>query len=76
MSKHFTDIKSKTLPESEVEITGSISLEFINECRKEALKELGEKVNIDGFRKGHIPEDILVKRVGELAVLEESAEIA
>ncbi len=76
MNKHFTDIKSKTLPESEVEITGSISLDFINECRKEAIKELGKKANIDGFRKGHIPEDILIKRVGEIAVLEEAAEIA
>jgi len=76
MSKHFVDIKSKTLPDSEVEITGSITLSFIVECRKEALKELNQKVSFDGFRKGHIPEDVLVKRLGEMAILEESAEIA
>jgi FKBP-type peptidyl-prolyl cis-trans isomerase (trigger factor) len=76
MSKHFTDIKSKILPDSEVEITGSIIVEFINECRIEALKELNQKVSFDGFRKGHIPEDVLVKRLGEMAILEESAEIA
>jgi len=76
MSKHFTDLKSKTLPNSEVEIIGVITLEFIQECRKEALKELNNKANFPGFRPGKIPEETLIKRLGEMAILEESAEIA
>ncbi|KND48562.1 MAG: trigger factor [Parcubacteria bacterium C7867-005] len=76
MSKHFDDIKSKSLPNSMVEINGRISKEFIAECRKEAIKELNSRVDFPGFRKGHIPEDILVKRLGEMAILEEAAEIA
>jgi FKBP-type peptidyl-prolyl cis-trans isomerase (trigger factor) len=33
-------------------------------------------VNLPGFRKGHIPEKVLVDRLGEIAILEEAAEIA
>ncbi|MBX4198164.1 hypothetical protein KW782_02395 [Candidatus Parcubacteria bacterium] len=33
-------------------------------------------VTIPGFRKGHIPEKVLVDRVGEVAILEEAAELA
>lgn len=44
--------------------------------KKDALKHLNEHLNLPGFRKGMIPEDILVKTVGEMAVLEENAEIA
>jgi FKBP-type peptidyl-prolyl cis-trans isomerase (trigger factor) len=76
MSKHITDIKVSNLANSEVEITGSITREFIEECRAEAIKELNKKVNLPGFRPGHIPEDTLIKRVGEGSILEEAAEIA
>ncbi len=74
--KHFDQLKTKKLPDSEVEITGEIALSFLVECRKEALKELNNRSEVAGFRPGKIPEDVLVKKVGELGVLEESAEIA
>src|SRR5690606_28859464 len=38
-----------------------------------ALKKLGASVAIDGFRPGHVPEDILIKHIGEYALLEEMA---
>ena len=76
MSKQFANIKVEKLPNSEAAITGEITLEFLKECRAEALKELGAKAKIPGFRPGHIPEQTLVKNVGEMHVLEETAEIA
>jgi len=76
MSKHFKNIKSSPLPNSEAEITGSITESFILECRKEAIKELNKKINLPGFRPGHVPEATLVKNIGENGVLEEAAEIA
>lgn len=76
MAKNFSNIKSTPLPDSEVEITGEINLEFINSCRSKALKELNNKANIPGFRSGHIPENILISNLGEMRVLEEAAEIA
>ena len=74
--KHFDNLKTKKLPDSEVEITGEITLSFLVECRAAALKELNNRSEIPGFRPGKIPEDVLIKKVGELGVLEESAEIA
>jgi len=74
--KHFDNLKTKKLPDSEVEITGEITLSFLVECRTEALKELNNRSEIAGFRPGKIPEDVLIKKVGELGVIEESAEIA
>jgi trigger factor len=61
---------------SEVEITGLIPLEAMTKYRAKALKDIGETANIAGFRKGHIPEKILVDKVGEISILEEAAEFA
>jgi FKBP-type peptidyl-prolyl cis-trans isomerase (trigger factor) len=78
MSKHthVKGLKVERLPESEAEITGSLTQEFLAECRPEALSHLGERVSIPGFRKGRVPEDVLVKQIGEMHILEEVAEIA
>lgn len=64
------------MPDAEAEITGEISLDYITVCKAEALKELNKRADIAGFRPGHIPEDVLVKKVGEMGILEEAAEIA
>jgi FKBP-type peptidyl-prolyl cis-trans isomerase (trigger factor) len=74
--KNFNNIKTNPLPDSEIEITGELAVEYINSCRGKALKELNNKANLPGFRSGHIPENILVKNLGEMKILEEAAEIA
>lgn len=76
MSKHVDNLKVEKLPDSEAVITGHITVEYLTECRAEALKVLNERTEIDGFRKGHIPEDTLVKKIGEMRILEETAEVA
>jgi FKBP-type peptidyl-prolyl cis-trans isomerase (trigger factor) len=48
----------------------------LGECRAEALKSLNQTHEIPGFRKGNVPEDVLVKHIGEMHVLEEVAEVA
>ncbi|MBA3550733.1 hypothetical protein H0W32_00810 [Patescibacteria group bacterium] len=72
----YENIKKTTTENSEVEISGEITVEAITSYRKKALKEIGENLNIPGFRKGHIPEKVLVDRVGEIYILEEAAELA
>lgn len=69
-------LEIKLLPNSEVEIIGEISAEIFMSGRKQALKEFSEKVELDGFRKGKIPEDIMIKNLGMEAVLEKMAVIA
>ena len=69
------DVKVEKLKNSEVEIDGSIPFEELEKHRKEAVKKVGSEVKIDGFREGHIPENILIKNVGEMAIINEMAEI-
>jgi FKBP-type peptidyl-prolyl cis-trans isomerase (trigger factor) len=72
----YTNIKTKKLPDSEIEITGTLEASALMKYKKEALTRLNSLVHLDGFRKGHIPENILTKHVGEKVLLEEMAEIA
>ena len=72
----MTNIKINKLPKSEVEIEGEISAEIFESYYEKALKKLGEKVEIDGFRKGKVPENILISKIPESHILEEMAEMA
>lgn len=64
------------LPGSEVEIEGELPAADFEIYWKPALKRLSETATIDGFRKGHVPESIILEKMGEGAVLEEMASLA
>ena len=68
--------KVTKLDKSRVEITGSIAREQFESFRKKALQNINDEVIIDGFRKGKVPENILISKVGEMTILEEMAELA
>lgn len=80
----MTDIKhnctnvsvEKNEEKSEIEVKAEIPIEKLSTYREKAIAELGTQVKIDGFRKGKVPEDILLKHVGETGVLERTANIA
>ena len=74
--KNYKDLNIKKLDKSRVEITGSIPASEFEKFRTEALKNINEEVNIDGFRKGKVPENILISKVGEMTILEEMAQCA
>jgi FKBP-type peptidyl-prolyl cis-trans isomerase (trigger factor) len=74
--KHFDNLKVEKLADSQAVITGELTLDVLDEARPAALKALNDSVKIDGFRSGNIPENILIKHVGEMRVLEEVAEMA
>ena len=69
------DVKSKKLPNSEVEIEVSLPAEILEKARKTAIKELSENMEIDGFRKGHVPENVVIERAGEELLLERAADV-
>ena len=69
-------LEIKLLPNSEVEIIGEISAEIFMSGKNRAVKEFSEKVEMDGFRKGKIPEDIMIKNLGMEVILEKMAVIA
>lgn len=70
-----TSFTKKNLPDSEVELTGEIPAETVAPYREKALSLLAAELEIPGFRKGHVPADMALKRIGEIAVLEEAVEI-
>jgi FKBP-type peptidyl-prolyl cis-trans isomerase (trigger factor) len=73
---HFKIEKIEKLPDSEAVITGEINVEFLTECRVKALEHLNKHFSLPGFRKGQIPEATLIKEIGEMGVLAETAEVA
>lgn len=77
MKKQITnEVKIKKLDKSRVEITGSIPAKDFSAFRKNAIQNINDEITIDGFRKGKVPENILVSKVGDMAILEEMAELA
>ena len=76
ISKSYDTAVIKKLDKSQIEITGSISTEIWGGFRAQALKNINDSVTIDGFRKGNIPENVLISKVGESAIHEEMAELA
>ena len=57
------------LPDSEIKISGELPFVELASERSAALVELGRDVEIDGFRKGHVPTAVLEKRLGEMTIL-------
>lgn len=69
-------IKIKKLPKSEVEIEGELEAEAFESYFNKALKAIGENMELPGFRKGKIPENILLSNIPEIRILERMAEMA
>jgi trigger factor len=69
-------MKINKLPKSEVEIEGEIDAEVFETYFNKALKQIGENLEIDGFRKGKVPENVLLSKVPEAQILGEMAELA
>jgi len=69
-------VEIKKLENSEVEITGAISVKDFEIHREKAIKNLAKNISIPGFRKGHIPEKVLEQKAGGGNILKEMADLA
>jgi trigger factor len=65
----------KNLPQSEVEFSGDVPYEALASYRDAALLHMAEHVEMPGFRKGKVPPEMIVKKLGETSVLEEAVEM-
>ncbi len=61
---------------SQVKIVGEIPFAELEAERARAIAHLGKNITLDGFRKGHVPEAVVVQQVGEMTILNEMAERA
>ena len=74
----MTDIKRalRLIENSELEIKAEITWDDFRKYRTESIKHLRDTAEIKGFRPGHAPEEILVKQLGEMKILEDAAKNA
>ena len=66
-------IEKNDLPKGEVEFKVTLPTEEFETYRGKALASIQQSVEIDGFRKGKAPEDAIVKKYGDMIILEEMA---
>jgi trigger factor len=60
------------LPESHVRIDATVEPADVQRQVERAAKELGRELRIPGFRKGKVPPQMVLQRVGREAVLEQA----
>ena len=72
----MSKINVSKLPKSEVKIEGEIESDVFETYFNKALKRIGESIEIDGFRKGKVPENVLLSKIPEAQILGEMAEMA
>jgi trigger factor len=66
----------KKNPGSKVEIEIEISPEELDAFFEKAVFRLGENLEMEGFRKGKVPKDIVEKKIGKEAIMVEAADMA
>jgi trigger factor len=69
-------IEKKDLPKSEVEFKIVVDAEEFASYHAKGLATIQQVVEVDGFRKGNAPEDLIIKKYGDMIILEEMANIA
>lgn len=69
-------IEKKDLPKSEVEFKIIIDADEFATYHAKGLSAVQMVVEVDGFRKGNAPEDLIIKKYGDMIILEEMANIA
>lgn len=61
---------------SEVTIEATLEAEELEKHRSAATKHLGKNIELPGFRKGHVPENMIREKIGDGPILQEMADRA
>jgi FKBP-type peptidyl-prolyl cis-trans isomerase (trigger factor) len=75
-TEELKSITVEKLPGSEVKIMGEVPYIYLDAYRKHAVEHVQHGMELPGFRPGHIPESILIQKVGEMALITDMAEHA
>ena len=68
-------IETKTLEDHQVELTVEVDPELFEEAKQRAARRLAKRVKIPGFRPGKAPYPVIVRHLGEPAIIEEAIEL-
>jgi len=72
-NEKYKILNRQNLPAGEIELEIEIPFDIVQGFRVDAVKEISNEIEVDGFRKGTVPEKIVVEKVGEMMVLEKSS---
>ncbi|MCH7604815.1 hypothetical protein IID24_02405 [Patescibacteria group bacterium] len=70
------EAKRKLLPNSEVELEIEVSPQELDGYYLKALSEMAKTLHTEGFRRGHVPNYIAERELGEQKILTEAAHMA
>lgn len=71
--KNMSNTNIKKINDSEIEIEVELAADKFEHYYNEVIAHFGKNLKIDGFRAGHIPENIVSEKVGEMSIMEEMA---
>jgi trigger factor len=69
-------IEKKDLPKGLVEFSVVVEADEFETYHAKAFAQIQQSVEVDGFRKGNAPEALVVKKYGDMIILEEMANLA
>lgn len=69
-------VNKKNLEKSQIEFEVTLNFTEFKPYFDKAIKKVSEQVKVEGFRPGKAPYELLKQKVGEMAILEEAANIA
>ena len=69
-------IEKKDLPKGLVEFSVVVPEDEFETYHAKAFAQIQQSVEVDGFRKGNAPEALVVKKYGDMIILEEMANLA
>ncbi|MFA7193709.1 MAG: trigger factor [Candidatus Paceibacterota bacterium] len=72
-NEKYKILNRENLSAGQIELEIEVPFEVVQGFRQDAVKEISNEIEVDGFRKGTAPEKIIVQKVGEMMVLEKSA---
>ena len=68
-------IDTQPLEDHQVKLTVEVENEKLSEAKIRAARQLAKKVKIPGFRPGKAPYQVVVRQIGDAAILEEAMEL-
>lgn len=66
----------KDLEKSQKEISVTVTNDEMQKYIAKATEEIAKSVELDGFRKGKVPKEVVAQKVGEAKIYEEAAHMA
>lgn len=69
-------VNKKNLEKSQIEFEVTLNFTEFKPYFDKAITKISEQVKVEGFRPGKAPYELLKQKVGEMAILEEAANIA